>query len=102
MQNRKDYDIRITPSFIARGTQTCCQIVSIPLSICIFIVLSSFSFLVEKSASNDFWGKTFINLFGESKMTQNISILTGCSAGATVSDSIYNLQPLSELYISVY
>jgi len=38
-----------------------------------------------KFASNDFWGKTFLNLSGESKMTQNISILTGCSAGATES-----------------
>jgi len=38
-----------------------------------------------KFASNDFWGKTFLNLYGESKMTQNLSILTGCSAGATES-----------------
>jgi len=38
-----------------------------------------------KFASNDFWGKTFMNLYGESKMTQNLSILTGCSAGATES-----------------
>ena len=52
-----------------------------------------FFFLVEKSASNDFWGKTFLNLSGESKMTQNISILTGCSAGATVSDLKITLIP---------
>ncbi|KAF8153769.1 mitochondrial carrier domain-containing protein [Crassisporium funariophilum] len=38
-----------------------------------------------KFASNDFWGKTFMDLSGESKMTQNLSILTGCSAGATES-----------------
>ncbi|PPQ91620.1 hypothetical protein CVT25_012801 [Psilocybe cyanescens] len=38
-----------------------------------------------KFAANDFWGKTFLGLAGESKMTQNISILTGCSAGATES-----------------
>jgi len=38
-----------------------------------------------KFASNDFWGKTFLELYGESKMTQNLSILTGCSAGATES-----------------
>jgi solute carrier family 25 2-oxodicarboxylate transporter 21 len=37
------------------------------------------------SASNDFWGKTFMSYSGEAKMTQNISILTGCSAGATES-----------------
>ncbi|TFK26961.1 mitochondrial carrier [Coprinopsis marcescibilis] len=38
-----------------------------------------------KFAANDFWGKTFLDLFGESKMTQNISILTGATAGATES-----------------
>ena len=27
-----------------------------------------------------------MNFYGESKMTQNLSILTGCSAGATVRD----------------
>jgi len=38
-----------------------------------------------KFASNDFWGKTYLQMTGESKMTQNLSILTGCSAGATES-----------------
>ncbi|KJA26546.1 hypothetical protein HYPSUDRAFT_213143 [Hypholoma sublateritium FD-334 SS-4] len=38
-----------------------------------------------KFAANDFWGKTFLDLTGEKKMTQNLSILTGCSAGATES-----------------
>ncbi|KAF9566053.1 mitochondrial carrier [Agrocybe pediades] len=38
-----------------------------------------------KFAANDFWGKTYMNLTGESKMTQNLSVLTGCSAGATES-----------------
>jgi len=38
-----------------------------------------------KFAANDFWGKTFMDLYGESKMNQNLSILTGCSAGATES-----------------
>ncbi|PPQ71140.1 hypothetical protein CVT26_010834 [Gymnopilus dilepis] len=38
-----------------------------------------------KFAANDFWGKTFMNMTGESKMTQQLSILTGCSAGATES-----------------
>lgn len=37
------------------------------------------------SASNDFWGKTYLSMTGESKMTQQLSILTGCSAGATES-----------------
>lgn len=38
-----------------------------------------------KFAANDFWGKTYMNFTGESQMTQQLSILTGCSAGATES-----------------
>ncbi|KIM89830.1 hypothetical protein PILCRDRAFT_197120 [Piloderma croceum F 1598] len=38
-----------------------------------------------KFAANDFWGKTYLSLSGETKMTQQLSILTGCSAGATES-----------------
>ena len=38
-----------------------------------------------RSAANDFWGKTYLKLTGESKMNQQLSILTGCSAGATES-----------------
>ncbi|KAG6831371.1 hypothetical protein H0H87_005301 [Tephrocybe sp. NHM501043] len=38
-----------------------------------------------KFAANDFWGKTYLDLTGESKMTQKLSVLTGCSAGATES-----------------
>ncbi|KAF8549395.1 mitochondrial carrier, partial [Imleria badia] len=38
-----------------------------------------------KFAANDFWGKTFMGMTGESKMTQQLSILTGCSAGASES-----------------
>jgi len=38
-----------------------------------------------KFASNDFWGKTFLAVTGESKMTQQLSIITGCAAGATES-----------------
>ncbi|KAF8179030.1 mitochondrial carrier [Mycena galopus ATCC 62051] len=38
-----------------------------------------------KFAANDFWGKTYLGYTGETKMTQNLSILTGCSAGATES-----------------
>lgn len=37
------------------------------------------------SAANDFWGKTFMSWSGEQKMTQSLSVLTGCSAGATES-----------------
>ncbi|EGN92652.1 hypothetical protein SERLA73DRAFT_190838 [Serpula lacrymans var. lacrymans S7.3] len=38
-----------------------------------------------KFAANDFWGKTYLQFSGEKKMTQSLSILTGCSAGATES-----------------
>jgi solute carrier family 25 2-oxodicarboxylate transporter 21 len=37
------------------------------------------------SAANDFWGKTYRSWTGKTKMDQNLSILTGCSAGATES-----------------
>ncbi|KAF5338802.1 hypothetical protein D9758_012096 [Tetrapyrgos nigripes] len=38
-----------------------------------------------KFAANDFWGKTYLSMSGEAKMNQQLSILTGCSAGATES-----------------
>ncbi|KAG1857693.1 mitochondrial carrier [Suillus subalutaceus] len=38
-----------------------------------------------KFAANDFWGKTYMGFSGESKMTQQLSVLTGLSAGATES-----------------
>ncbi|KAF8273599.1 mitochondrial carrier domain-containing protein [Lactarius quietus] len=38
-----------------------------------------------KFAANDFWGTTFKKLSGETEMTQQLSIITGCSAGATES-----------------
>lgn len=38
-----------------------------------------------KFAANDFWGKTYKSLTGQEKMTQSLSVLTGCSAGATES-----------------
>ncbi|KAF9007171.1 mitochondrial carrier domain-containing protein [Cyathus striatus] len=41
--------------------------------------------LYRGPAANDFWGKTFLDMAGESKMTQNLSIVTGCAAGATES-----------------
>ncbi|KAJ4296545.1 hypothetical protein N0V90_006590 [Kalmusia sp. IMI 367209] len=36
-----------------------------------------------KFAANDSWGTFYRNLFGEPKMTQSLSILTGATAGAT-------------------
>jgi len=38
-----------------------------------------------KFAANDFWGQTYLQMNGETKMTQSLSVLTGCSAGATES-----------------
>ncbi|KAG8831520.1 hypothetical protein FRC17_003045 [Serendipita sp. 399] len=38
-----------------------------------------------KFAANDFWSKTYKELFNKREMDQNLSILTGCSAGATES-----------------
>lgn len=37
------------------------------------------------SAANDWWGKTYLKLTGQKKMTQELAILTGSSAGATES-----------------
>ncbi|KAF2088777.1 mitochondrial 2-oxodicarboxylate carrier protein-like protein [Saccharata proteae CBS 121410] len=36
-----------------------------------------------KFAANDSWGNVYRNLFGQAKMTQSLSILTGATAGAT-------------------
>jgi len=36
-----------------------------------------------KFSSNGFWGSTYKDFFNVSQMTQSLSILTGCSAGAT-------------------
>src|ERR1700759_4114480 len=41
--------------------------------------------MIQLSAANDYWGKTFRTLSGEAEMTRQLSILTGCSAGATES-----------------
>lgn len=38
-----------------------------------------------KFAANDEWGKFYRNMFGMAKMNQNLSILTGATAGATES-----------------
>ena len=38
-----------------------------------------------KFAANDFWGKTYKQVLNTDKMTQGLSVLTGCSAGATES-----------------
>jgi len=38
-----------------------------------------------KFAANDKWGKFYRDLFGQTQMTQGLSVLTGASAGATES-----------------
>ncbi|KAI0684560.1 mitochondrial carrier [Cytidiella melzeri] len=38
-----------------------------------------------KFAANDYWGKTYLKLSGKSKMSQELAILTGSTAGATES-----------------
>jgi len=37
-----------------------------------------------KFASNDFWSQTYRKAFNQQQMTQELSILTGCSAGRTI------------------
>lgn len=62
------------------------------LSNCAFSPFFSFlPVLTEPSAANDFWGKTYLGWSGEAKMTQQLSILTGCSAGATVCRAFASL-----------
>merc|ERR1711939_1161536 len=38
-----------------------------------------------KFAANDWWGQTYKRVFNAEKATQGLSVLTGCSAGATES-----------------
>ena len=42
-------------------------------------------FVLIGGTANDFWGKQFLALSGEKKMTQQLAIATGCAAGATES-----------------
>ena len=93
--------IEVIKSFIANANHnkskfmqvlfplSCWRHLSVPLNCQCSIPTHSFvkTYVYERthSAANDFWGKTFLDLTGEKKMNQNLSILTGCSAGATVS-----------------
>ncbi|KAF7323618.1 ODC2-mitochondrial 2-oxodicarboxylate carrier [Mycena kentingensis (nom. inval.)] len=70
---------RSRPAAASRGTEEGGQIV------CRLILLPHESESRNNSAANDFWGKTYLAYSGESKMTPTLSILTGCSAGATES-----------------
>lgn len=62
------------------GSQACHEIVSLHR-----LLITRYSINREYSAANDFWGKTYMQLTGQSKMTQELAILTGSSAGATES-----------------
>ena len=55
------------------------------LSVTIYYIALEFLTTSSFSAANDFWGKTYLQLSGRAKMDQQLSILTGCSAGATES-----------------
>ncbi|WFC97882.1 hypothetical protein MYAM1_000603 [Malassezia yamatoensis] len=41
--------------------------------------------IVRQEGANDFWGKTYCKIFNVKEKTQGITMLTGCSAGATES-----------------
>lgn len=73
---------RSRPSVTSRSAQTRYEIVRFPSP---SGVLRYNVNDVDSSAANDFWGKTFKNLAGEAEMTRQLSIITGCSAGATES-----------------
>ena len=93
-----------------RSTQTCRQIVCPSLQFRIhpchlvhLIFQSETNHLTPpNSASNDFWSQTYRKAFNQQKMTQELSILTGCSAGATESFVVcYVLIPIfTALYSS--
>jgi solute carrier family 25 2-oxodicarboxylate transporter 21 len=56
--------------------------------------------ILTLSASNDFWGKTFKTLTGEAEMTRQLSIITGCSAGATESFVVVPFELVKIKYLS--
>jgi len=61
------------------------------VKLCVVVFFSyelSLSYAI--SAANDFWGKRYLGWSGESKMTQSLSIITGCSAGATACPATVN------------
>lgn len=72
---------RTRPPTVTRGTQTCDKIVSTGSSHFPIAWKSK----TANSAANDFWGKTYMQLTGQTKMNQELAILTGSSAGATES-----------------
>lgn len=71
---------RARSSAAARGTKACSEIVS-----SIHRIISLLALNIANSAANDYWGKTYLKLTGQSKMSQELAILTGSSAGATES-----------------
>jgi hypothetical protein len=58
--------------------------------------------LCQLSAANDFWGKKFRTMSGEAEMTRQLSIVTGCSAGATESFVVVPFELVKIKYISSF
>lgn len=58
--------------------------------------------LSRLSAANDFWGKTFKALSGEAEMTRQLSIVTGCSAGATESFVVVPFELVKIKYVHLF
>ncbi len=54
------------------------------------------------SAANDFWGKTFLGISGQTKMNQEIAILTGSSAGATESFVVVPFELVKIKYVTPF
>jgi hypothetical protein len=75
---------RSRSSSASRSTETCHQIVR-HLRPSLHPPFSHDNDFCQLSAANDFWGKTFKTLSGEAEMTRQLSVITGCSAGATES-----------------
>ena len=77
LQNWKTLQ-RSCSSFATRSSKACCEIVR-------HVIPWAAQADVCYSAANDFWGKTYMGLTGQKKMTQELAIITGSSAGATES-----------------
>jgi hypothetical protein len=63
------------------------------------LVAHLINLLAQYSAANDFWGKTYLGMTGQSTMTQQLSVLTGCSAGATESFVVVPFELVKVKYV---
>jgi hypothetical protein len=78
--------IRTGTALIARSTEEGCEIVRHARA-----EIQEADWDCSTSAANDFWTKTYKELFNKKEANQSIAILTGCSAGATESVVVRNL-----------